>query len=308
VRLFDKKQKMKIVFPFALLISCFSIFFSSCLDTNNEPVLSFEDQWKKDTTAMGVYLRSKNINALKDASGVRFIIDSLASGFPPKNSSTVSFTYTGRFLSGTVFDEGDITGVVSTFIGGFQVGLSLLPEGTKARLFIPSGYGYGTAGSKGIPANAILMFEVRLTDVVTSETEKQRLATDTVAIDNYLATNSIDAVRDKSGLRYVITQLGTGPKPSLYSKVKINYTGKVLSSGTTFFSGTSEPTETFDSRVINYLYAFQVAFPKLPVGTKATLYIPSGLGYGTQAITSGGVTVPANSNLVYDIELVDIED
>jgi FKBP-type peptidyl-prolyl cis-trans isomerase len=297
---------MKIVFPFAFLITSLSIFLSSCLDSNNEPVLTFDEQWKKDTTAIGVYLRSKNISALKDASGVRFVIDSLASGFPPKNNSTVSFTYTGRFLSGTVFDEGDISGVVSSFIGGFQVGLSLLPEGTKARLYIPSGYAYGVEGSKGIPANAILMFEIQLTDVVTSETEKQRLATDTVAIDNYLATNSINAVRDKSGLRYVITQLGTGSQPSLYSKVKINYTGKLLSSGTTFFSGTSEPSDSFDSRVINYLYAFQVGLPKLPVGSKATLYIPSGLGFGTQLITSDGVTVPANSNLVYDIELVGI--
>ena len=299
---------MKIVFPFAILISCFSIFLSSCLDSNKDPVLSFEDQWKKDTTAIGVHLRSKNISALVDASGVRFVIDSLASGFPPKNNSTVSVTYTGRFLSGTVFDEGDITGLVSSFIGGFQVGLSLLPEGTKARLYVPSGYAYGTTGSTGVPANAILMFEIHLTDVVTSETEKQRLAMDTVAIDNYLTNNSIDAVRDKTGLRYVITQLGTGLQPSLYSKVKINYTGKILSSGTTFFSGSSEPSDTFDSRVINYLYAFQVAFPKLPVGSKATLYIPSGLGFGTQQLTSGGVTVPANSNLIYDVELVDIED
>jgi FKBP-type peptidyl-prolyl cis-trans isomerase len=308
VRLFTKIKKMKIVFPFAVLISCFSLFLSSCFDANTDPVLSFEEQWKKDTTAIGAHLRSKNINALVDASGVRFVIDSLASGFPPKSNSTVTISYTGRFLSGTVFDEGDLTGVVSSFIGGFQVGLSLLPEGTKARFYIPSGYAYGVAGSKDIPANAILMFEIKLIDVVTSDTEKQRLATDTVAIDNYLATNSIDAVRDKSGLRYVITQPGTGPKPGLYSKVKINYTGKVLSTGTTFFTGSSEPTDIFDSRVINYLYGFQVAFPKLQVGSKATLYIPSGLGFGTQVLTSGGVTVPANSNLIYDVELVSIKD
>jgi FKBP-type peptidyl-prolyl cis-trans isomerase len=297
---------MKIVFPVALISICFSIFFSSCSNVGTDPVLSFQDQWVKDTTAIGVHLRSKNINALVDASGVRFIIDSLASGFPPRSNSTVTFKYTGRFLSGTSFDQGTITGVVNTYIAGFQVGLPLLPEGTKARLFIPSGYAYGASGAQGIPANTNLVFEIKLVDVVVTENEKQRLATDTVAIDDYLASKSINAIHDKSGLRYVITQLGTGAKPTLFSKVKIKYTGKILSNGTVFFTGSSQPSNVFDSRVINYLYAFQAALPNLPVGSKATLYIPSGLGFGTQILTSDGVTVPANSNLIYDLELVEI--
>ncbi|MCU0369158.1 MAG: FKBP-type peptidyl-prolyl cis-trans isomerase [Cyclobacteriaceae bacterium] len=58
--------------------------------------------------------------------------------------------------------------------------------------------------------------------------------------------------------------------------------------------------------MINYLYAFQVGLPKLPEGSKATLYIPSGLGFGTDALTSGGITVPANSNLIYEVELVKV--
>lgn len=297
---------MKIVSPVILITFLFSMLLSSCLDTGSEPVLSFAEQWAKDTTAIGSYLRANKINALTDASGVRFVVDSLASGFPPRNNNTVSFKYTGRFLSGNIFDQGDISGVVSSFIGGFQVGLSLLPEGSKARFYIPSGYAYGSTGAKGIPANSNLIFEIQLTDVVNSENENQQLASDTVAIDNFLATNSIDAIRDKSGLRYVITQLGTGPKPDIYSKVKINYTGKLLSSGTAFYSGTGEPSAAFDSRVINYLYAFQVGLPKLPVGSKATLFIPSGLGFGTQIISNGGVTVPANSNLIYEVELLQI--
>jgi FKBP-type peptidyl-prolyl cis-trans isomerase len=296
---------MKIVFPIALLVVCFS-FFSSCMDPETDPGLSFEEQLAKDTTEIGVYLRSKNITALKDASGVRFVIDSLASGFPPLITNTVSFKYTGRFLSGAVFDQGAISGVVSSYVTGFQVGLSLLPEGSKGTFYIPSGYAYGVSGAQGIPPNSNLIFEIELTDVVTTDAQKQQLATDTVAIDNYLATNSIDAVRDKSGLRYVITQLGTGPQPDLYSKVKINYTGKLLNNGTVFYTGSNAPSAQFDSRVINYLYGFQVALPKLPVGSKATIYIPSGLGFGNQVLTSGSVTLPANSNLMYDIELVDI--
>jgi FKBP-type peptidyl-prolyl cis-trans isomerase len=283
-----------------------SLYISSCSDTGNLPTITFEEQWKKDTTEIAKYLRTNNINALTDASGIRFIIDSLATGYPPKSKSSVLFKYKGQLLDGTVFDQGTINGIVKDYILGFQIGLALLPEGTKARLFIPSGYAYGANATSKVPANANLIFEITLLDVITSETEKQRLAADTVAIDEYLATNSINAIKDKSGLRYVIRELGTGATPSLYSKIKLNYTGKLLSNGTTFYTGSAEPNVTFDSRVINYLYAFQVGLPKLPEGSKATLYIPSGLGFGTDALTSGGITVPANSNLIYEVELIKV--
>lgn len=293
---------MKIVSSLSLCIIGFSLLLSSCLNTESDTTVSFEQQWAKDTTSIGVHLRAKSINALKDVSGVRFVIDSLAKGFPPKNASTVTFTYKGTFLSGTAFDQGTITGAVNSFIPGFQIALQLMTKGSKARFFIPSGYAYGVNGSGSIPPNSNLIFEIFLKDVAVSEVEKQQLKTDTVAIDSYLSTNAINAVRDKSGLRYVVTQVGTGAVPGLYDKVKITFTGKVLANGSVFFAGTSQPTANLDSRVIGYIYAFQVGLLKLKVGSKATFYVPSGLGFGNQSQT-GSVSVPANSNLIYEIEL-----
>ena len=297
---------MKVALSAVVVLIAVPLFFTSCFETNGDPSITFEQQWVKDTTAIGVYLRTNNINALTDASGVRFIIDSQGSGFPPKVKSSVLFKYKGTFLDGTVFDQGSLNGEVNDYIAGFQVGLTLMPEGSKARLFIPSGYAYGKNATSKVPANSNLIFEIELLDVIVTETEKQRLGTDTVAIDNYLTTNAIDAVKDKSGLRYVINTLGTGVKPTLYSKVKLNYKGKLLSDGTQFFSGTSAPSAVFDSRVINYLYAFQVILPKIPVGSKVTLYIPSGLGFGAETVSSGSVGVPANSNLIYEVELTEV--
>jgi len=298
---------MKVLFPIVIAGIFISSILSSCIESKQDPQVGFLDQWKKDTTAIGAHLRSANINALTDASGVRFVIDSVAAGFPPRTTSTVSFKYTGKFLSGSVFDQGNINNAqVSGFIDGFKIALSLLPKGSKGRFYIPSGYAYGTSGSGAIPANANLIFEIELTNVVITETEKQKLASDTVAIDAYLAQNSISAIRDKSGLRYVINREGSGPKPDLYTKVKIDYTGKLLSDGTQFFTGSGFPSSDFDSRVINYFYAFQAALPNLKVGTKATIYIPSGLGFGPQSLTSGLITVPANSNLIYEVELLGV--
>ncbi len=297
---------MKVGYRFALIAAFSSLVFSSCLQRDADPIFAFEEQWKRDTTVIGSFLRTNGINSRIDASGVRFVIDSLAEGFPPKFTSTVKFKYVGRFIGGSIFDQGTISAQVSNLIAGFQVGLLLMPERTKARIYIPSGLAYGAGGSGSIPPNSNIMFELQILEVVKTATEIQRLASDTVSIDQYLASKSIDAIKDKSGLRYVVTQLGTGAQPDIYSKVKIKYTGKLLSDGTEFFTGTYEPSNDFDSRVINFIFGLQVALPKLPVGSKATLYIPSGLGFGDQTINTGTATVPANSNIIYEIELLGI--
>src|SRR6185436_3214559 len=52
------------------------------------------------------------------------------------------------------------------------------------------------------------------------------------AIDAYLDANGIVAIEDESGLRYVITQNGTGGTPSCLEKnITVTYEGKVLSTG-----------------------------------------------------------------------------
>jgi len=290
-----------------LLVILLSVVLSACLNTDSQPDISLEEQWTMDTTSIGKYLRSKNIIAMQDPSGVRIVVDTQGAGFPPKAASTVNVTYTGRLLSEEVFDQGTNTSLtMKDLILGFQIGLSLMPAGSKARMYIPSGYAYGKDAVSSIPANANLMFEVQLLSVNTSETEKQQLASDTITIDNYLASNSINAIKDKSGLRYTINTLGTGPVPGLYSKVKLTYTGKMLSNGFTFFKGSSGPSSIFDSRVINYIYGFQVGLQKMPVGSKATFYVPSGLGFGNQLTQGTDINVPANSNLIFEMELTEI--
>lgn len=302
-----EKSTMRPFFFPVLIVVLFTAMLSSCFNVDTQPSVSLEEQWIADTTSISKYLKSKNITAMKDPSGVRFVIDSLGAGFPPKASSSVKFSYTGRLLSEVIFDQGkNTTSSIKDLIVGFQLGLSLMPAGTKARIYIPSGYGYGANVVNSIPANSNLIFEVQLHSVVTSESEKQQLASDTVAIDSYLAANSIAAIKDKSGLRYSINQVGTGSIPNLYSKIKITYTGKLLSNGTIFFTGSNGPTSIFDSRVINYIYAFQAGLQKMPVGSKATFYVPSGLGFGNQITQGTNVNVPANSNLVFEMELTEI--
>ncbi len=123
-----------------------------------------------------------------------------------------------------------------------------------------------------------------------------QLALDTLAIDAYLLSNKINAVKMKEGVRYVITKHGSGDFPVLSSTVKANYKGSLLTDGSVFQEG---PLEYPLSRLIQ---GWQIGFQQLQKGCKATLYIPSSLGYGPNGSPP---QIPANANLVFEIELID---
>jgi len=123
-----------------------------------------------------------------------------------------------------------------------------------------------------------------------------QLAADVIAIDAYLDDENITAVLDPSGMRYVITQQGSGSTPCLEDNITFKYKGMYLSDGSVF----EESTVGITYPLSNLILGWKIVLPKLKKGTKATLYIPSGYAYGPNS--SG--TIPANTNLIFEIELV----
>ncbi len=130
-------------------------------------------------------------------------------------------------------------------------------------------------------------------------TTMEQLAKDIGIIDKYLADNNIDALEDPSGLRYVITTEGTGPKPKLSNTVVVNYTGTFLDG--TYFDGTTTTPATFP--LLNLIAGWQIGFQLLPEGSSAVLYIPSGLAYGK----TGSGPIPPNTNLIFEVELIQVK-
>src|SRR5271154_5480538 len=63
---------------------------------------------------------------------------------------------------------------------------------------------------------------------------KAQLQKDDEAIDQYLEGHRITAVQDTSGIRYVITSLGTGAKPSPSGYVTLGVEGKFLNNNQIF--------------------------------------------------------------------------
>jgi FKBP-type peptidyl-prolyl cis-trans isomerase len=286
----------------------FSLGLSSCLDSGGteDPVA----QLLRDVETIDSYLASQGLTAEEDPNGIRMVITGLGAGLPAVLSNRVNVDYVGRlFTTNAIFDQGNTTGPLANYIQGWQIALTTLPAGSKATLYIPPYWGYGNNPVGTIPANSILVFEIEFIEVATTSTEAARLNTDTLAIDAYLDGKGIVAVKDTTGLRYVFTETGSGPIPSWYDRVRITYTIKLLTDENKIIADDiREPSEYFYSRVVDYFQCMKIALQKMPVGTKATLYSPSGYGYGIneQKDQSGAIVVPANSNLVIELELIEI--
>ena len=131
--------------------------------------------------------------------------------------------------------------------------------------------------------------------------EQKQLKKDKATIDKFLKENHVEAQKDSSGLRYVISEMGTGVKPTLSSSVTVRYVGIFLGTSQIFDKSEKPVTMPLD-RVIN---GWRIGFPLLPVGSKATFYVPSGLAYGKRG--AGGGVIPPDSNLVFSVELIDVQ-
>lgn len=127
---------------------------------------------------------------------------------------------------------------------------------------------------------------------------------DGVTIDEYLKKEGIAAQTTPSQLRYVITKEGMGEKASAGKRVLVHYSGYLLD-GTKFDASydRNQPFE-FVLGAQQVIPGWDEGIALLNKGAKATLYIPSGLGYGPRG--AGGV-IPPNAILKFDVELLEIK-
>lgn len=256
---------------------------------------------------------------VRDASGLRMVITEMGTGLvPPTPENIIQVSYVGRRLSNgkltESFDEDtSFTLTLTTadvgpdVIAGWKIALRMMTKGTKARVYIPSVLGYGASGSGSIPGNSILVFDMEL-KVVHTANEQPRLSDDITIITRYIAEREIaNAQVHPSGLRYVINNAGTGATPGLYDQVVIKYTGKLLADDEedeVVFTDNVQigPSEAFSSRAVNYVHGLIHGLQLMSAGGKATFYLPSALGYGPSVLNK----IPANSNLIYEVELLEV--
>ncbi|PID95117.1 MAG: peptidylprolyl isomerase [Bacteroidetes bacterium] len=102
------------------------------------------------------------------ASGMQYEIFTEGAGPKPKPTDQVTVHYHGTLIDGTVFDSSIQRGEPATFpvngvIQGWQEALTMMPTGSKWRVFIPSDLAYGEKGAgNAIPPHTPLVFDIEL--------------------------------------------------------------------------------------------------------------------------------------------------
>jgi FKBP-type peptidyl-prolyl cis-trans isomerase FkpA len=143
----------------------------------------------------------------------------------------------------------------------------------------------------------LLIFGLMMLALGACKKDKESQAEkDDKIIQQYLTDNDKEATKHSSGLYYNITKEGTGYHPTLSYTVRVIYKGW-LTNGTVF----EEVTSPIDLSLSSVITGWKIGVPMLKPGGKGTFYIPSGLAYGE----SSPGDIPANSVLIFDIELVD---
>jgi len=143
----------------------------------------------------------------------------------------------------------------------------------------------------------LLMVSFTVISCEKRRAKKQAEEDDRIILD-YVAEMGLTASKTDEGLYYVVDQLGTGAYPSSNSDVTVAYTG-YLTDGSIF---DESPSTGITFNLQNVIDGWTLGIPKFKEGGNGILLIPSALGYGS----TGTGSIPGNTVLVFDVELIDI--
>jgi len=163
--------------------------------------------------------------------------------------------------------------------------------------------------------NDKMVYNVEVLDLKTAEQvnkeneEKQSkmIAGEEKELSDYFKVNKLTPQKTASGLYYTITQKGAGENAKAGQNVTVNYRGKLLN-GKVFDSNMDSAFHhvqpfTFPLGQGRVIKGWDEGIALFNKGAKGTLFIPSRYAYGPQ---SPSPDIPANSILVFDVELLDM--
>ncbi len=136
------------------------------------------------------------------------------------------------------------------------------------------------------------------------ETVQNMMEKEKVELSKYLADNNITVSPSETGLYYVETAKGSGPKIDTGMYVKMHFIVSTIDGKQVFSSyDRGEPIrmeygKPFDTP------GFEEGIGKMTKGTKATLIVPSEIAFGAQG--RGGM-IPPYATVIYKVEVVDLQ-
>jgi len=135
-----------------------------------------------------------------------------------------------------------------------------------------------------------------------AEAASKQNAIDEQLIADYAKEKNLTLQKTEKGVYYVIEKEGTGTEhPTLASTLTVHYHGTLLNGSV--FDSSVDRGKSIDFPLSRVIVGWQDGIPVLTKGGKGKFIIPSSLGYGSRAAGK----IPANSVLVFDVELIDFK-
>lgn len=145
-----------------IIISSFIIilFTVSCQTYSEKDKSNFDKK-------ISAYLKTRDIECKKSDSGLYYKILKPGRGRHIKFQDEVTFTYQGKLMDGTVFDnqKEPVRFRVRDLIAAWKEVMLELKPGAKAFLVAPPQLGYGEHKLDDIPQHSILIYEIKIVEV-----------------------------------------------------------------------------------------------------------------------------------------------
>lgn len=175
---------------------------------------------------------------------------------------------------------------VEQFMEGFQHGHS---GGEDARM------------TREEVQTALMNYQRKLQEEQMAQAEA--LAEENLAAgETFLAENGAreEVTTTESGLQYEVLEEGEGDKPGATDRVRVHYTGELLSGEV--FDSSRDRGQPVTFGLNQVIPGWTEGLQLMSEGSRYRLYIPSDLAYGP----GGNQAIGPNETLVFDVELLEI--
>ncbi len=283
------------------------------------------------SASIDAFLMDKDIQP-KQAYGLYYQLDKKGNGATPKKGDYVMLNFTAKLLDGAIFEESDPSDPFVFQLGhnqvirGWDLGTTLFPVGSQGTLYIPSDMGYGKRGAGTIvPPNTDLIYDIEIIKILNKKEYndymlglekkeqiayqkkiKEQFIVDKKRIQEYALNNKLRTKRTNSGLSYVITKKGKGALAQPGDELQVQYEG-FLTDGNPFEKTKAAPF-TFTLGKGKVIDGWEEGLQFFNQGSEGILLVPSKLAYGPRPIYEKGVSVPANSVLIFNIKILNLKE
>lgn len=296
-----------------------SIVKAEVVKARYEEYLSIRKQNDEDMLAM--YYSDENNTITNDGliiTGVK------GKGRAPRDGEILKINFSFVTLHGDTlldfFNREPVTVIYGdSYLGeGFTEAMRYVPEGGEGHFVIPSSLAFDSEGLEDyIEPYTSFFLNVKNIDIMTvdeyeeeekklkdaEETENQRrLAEEPANMAKFIKEHDVNVAPSETGVYYLEIKTGTGDKPEEGDMVSVYYNmyniaDKLVDSNygiepLSFVYGSGEMVPGIDE-----------AMGKMRVGGKATIIVPSAMGFGDIAVDKD---LPANSIVIFDLELVEV--